>query len=299
MSARPRVFGMISTILSTDYTWYALDTFFRHTPLRAEDRFLLIDNDVGSVDEARLKRDFPAAELLSNPSPRGFATNMNQILRAASDAEADAFLLNNDIIFSPGWLNGMLLDQPWILSACCNMQFQYRTAEIELKLSMNLEDYVGREAAFLALVEYHRKRVSGYQLIHSVPYYCVKVPPEVYRNVGFLDESFGEAFWEDTDYLLRAWERGYPTLFALDAFVIHFYGKSTWRAEVPENLKHREPSKSKAGETAFRKKWGEEIAQAFGFQSPEGLRALRVAEQSALAACYASFVRSRKPKVPG
>ena len=42
---RPNLFGMVTTAASRHYTPLALRSFFTHTPLSEDDRFILIDND--------------------------------------------------------------------------------------------------------------------------------------------------------------------------------------------------------------------------------------------------------------
>ncbi len=293
---RARTFGMVSTILSRDYTWHALSTFFAGTPFRQEDRFILVDNDKGSLDAERLAREYPQVTLVSNETPQSFSKNMNVAMRDAQERQADAYLLNNDLIFAPGWLDGMVIDQAWLLAPVSNMQFNYRYKDLELKFSMDLPDYLGREATFLEVAAEHKKKQNGYRVIHNVPFYCVKIPYAVHAVVGLLDETYGEACWEDVDYVLRSWEHGFPVFMSLNSFVLHFYGKSTWRAEIPPELAHRTPSKSREGEFLFRKRWGEEIFEIFGFQTPEGAAYLKNIEQLALANCYAQIVKAKKPR---
>jgi hypothetical protein len=53
-----RVFGMVSTQPSLDYTAAALATFFRHAPLGPQNQFYLIDND-RSINPAAFQHAVP------------------------------------------------------------------------------------------------------------------------------------------------------------------------------------------------------------------------------------------------
>jgi glycosyltransferase involved in cell wall biosynthesis len=59
---------------------------------------------------------------------------------------------------------------------------------------------------------------------------------------------------------VRAWIAGIPQEYALQSYVLHFQGKSTWRgAETPEQQKARDAQYTQA----FQKKWGPALSYAF------------------------------------
>ena len=271
----PKVFGMISTAKSREYTFPALQSFFAYTPLKADDEFHLIDNDAGSLDPADLKQRFPFVRLTVNPEQRSFAANMNSVFKTAQSRAADAYLLNNDLIFAPNWLTPLLLDEPCVLSSVSNMQFSYVTGTLQLRMSMSLPDFAGREREFLAIVKRHQEKHGGYEIVPSFPFYCVKIPKSVYDQVGFLDEAYSKAGFEDADYTVRCWEKGLPLCFATGSFVLHFYGKSSWQADSGAEPIHPDPKIGKRGEMLFRKRWGDEMTAMFAVQTPEGTEKLQ------------------------
>lgn len=57
-------FGMVSTRKSEPYTRLAVDSFLKHTPMRAGDEFFLIDNDATLEIAAH-----PAISLIRNAAP--------------------------------------------------------------------------------------------------------------------------------------------------------------------------------------------------------------------------------------
>ena len=54
--------------------------------------------------------------LVRHETPRSFAANANLLLAAARAKSADLFLLNNDLVFTNGWLEPLLTDRRALLS---------------------------------------------------------------------------------------------------------------------------------------------------------------------------------------
>ncbi len=90
-----KIFGMVTTKASWEYTSYAVKSFFRNTKLDEEDRLYLIDNDFGFEEEASWFS--PGLQILKNEKPMGFSANMNQVLRLAKEKACDFYILHNDI----------------------------------------------------------------------------------------------------------------------------------------------------------------------------------------------------------
>lgn len=288
-----RIFGMVSTKLSERYTIEALRTFFAATQLRSGDEFLLIDNDASLTDEL-LKPFLEQVIVIRNDTAKSFAENANQVLRKGLEREADLFLMNNDLIFSEGWLDPLLIENNVLLTPVCNMQFDYSAGPLKLRLAMDLSDYAGNEENFRAIVRAHRQVKRGYKLFHSVPFYCIKIPHRVYRDVGFFDEEYRPFYWEDVDYTLRCYLKGYPLYFALDSFILHFYGKSTWRSgDKPKIEAEGEVTEQIS---CFERKWGKELAQIWGYQKPEAMLQLRACEEQAIIRAYGELIEKLRMK---
>ena len=252
------LFGMITVSASRDYAVLALRSFFRHTPAERIGAFVLLDND----GDFEWPADVPTEHVtvLRNASPLGFAANANVLLGRAREHGADLFLLNNDLVFTAGWLDPLLADRPAILGPVSNAELPYRTATFALQPVMALADYVGHEDELDQLANAHRASHSGYQRVAAQPFFCVKIPATVYNGVGDFDERFGRGGAEDRDYTIRAWLAGFPHEIALGSYVLHFQGRSTWRGgETPEDTAARNEGYT----TALRAKWGDALAYAF------------------------------------
>jgi hypothetical protein len=263
---RPRLFAMVTTLASREYTTYALQTFFETTPLRDSDTVVLISNDDPNA-AALVPSNARGLRLIINPSPQGFAANANQMIAQALATRSDLFFMNNDIIFADDWLIPLLGHDRTILSPVSNREVQYAGSAVVvssqhvattmvLKAPMELSEYLASPRMFQALAEAHRKTGSGYLPLLVFPFFCVKLPLPVLETVGKFDEIFGRAGGEDYDYALRAWLAGFDVKLALGSYVLHFWGKSTWTAGsgLPQP-----PSYDTSFLQRFEEKWGSSL----------------------------------------
>ncbi|MFN8390537.1 MAG: hypothetical protein U0136_09630 [Bdellovibrionota bacterium] len=249
------IFAMITTKHSGDYTPYAVGSFFTHTPFSPVDRFFLIDNDRSGVT------GLPASvNVIENPQPLSFAANVNQMLRVATEESADLFFLNNDLIFTEGWLNPLAAQLPALLSPLSNREVQYETEGFTWKNALSLTDYIGRERELQNLARFHRTRMQGYKSVISLPFFCIKIPHSVYSKVGELDESFGRGGAEDNDYCLRACLAGFTVQYALSSYVLHFSGKSTWSGAESQS---ETAERCQRFRSFFEQKWGAELVKLY------------------------------------
>ncbi|MFN4896562.1 MAG: glycosyltransferase family 2 protein [Pseudomonadota bacterium] len=260
---RSRLFAMVTTVSSRDYTPYALQSFFEMTPLTDTDSFILISNDdpdAGNLIPSNARQ----LTLRINDTPLSFARNANQMIALALSSKSDLFFMNNDVIYSDNWLNPLIGHDRSILSPLSNREVQYAGSAVVvsskhvattmvLKAPMDLSEYLASPRMFQALAEAHRKTGSGYLPLLVFPFFCVKLPLLVLEAVGKFDETFGRAGGEDYDYALRAWLAGFDVKLALGSYLLHFWGKSTWTAKG-------DAAQSESYDTGFlrrfEEKWG-------------------------------------------
>lgn len=260
-----KIYAMISTRHSLDYTSLALRSFFAHTRLAADDRFVLVDND-GSLPAETLS-SYPEAELRRNSSPLGFGANANRMIEEALSCGADLVFMNNDVVFTPGWQGPMDIASPAILSPLSNREIQYATSVAIAKsatvpelfvcqMRMGLEDYAGHEDALEFIAKVHHRTGNGYWSVANLPFFCIKLPNVVLEAVGRFDESFGDGGGEDYDYCIRAALAGFDTQYALGSFLLHFGGKSSY--SVPEE-RERFEAREAHFKKVFAEKWGKPL----------------------------------------
>jgi len=257
-----KIFAMVTTKHSEHYTVPGVESFFRQTELEEDDLFFLIDNDATQPADERRERYHELSRgklhVIVNKQPRGFAENVNQLLAIAKSYRADLFFLNNDIIFTTEWLPSLLIDEPVILSPLSNREVNYRTDNFKCATAMQLEEYLGHEAAFEEVVALHRQQAaSGYYNVIVLPFFAVKLPYSVYSVVGELDESYGRGGGEDYDYCVRAILAGFEVKYSLVPFILHFGGKSSWSGAETQGEQER---RELLFRTRFEELWGRPLA---------------------------------------
>jgi GT2 family glycosyltransferase len=253
-----KVFGMVTTKDSWEYTSYAIKSFFRTTKFTGDEQLILIDNDESFEEDASWFSPF--LEIWKNKEPLSFAANANQVMNYASERKADLYFLNNDIVFTDHWLNPLLIDEPSILSPLSNREIQYEGGGQRWGNVMKLNEYLGKQAILKEIAEKHRASLQGYRKVISLPFFAVKIPYSIYSAVGSFDEGFGKGGAEDNDYCIRTYQAGFDVKYAQQSYVLHFSGKSTWAGgETKEQTEER----CNTFREAFKKKWGEKLLKLY------------------------------------
>ena len=226
----PIYYSMVNVSASKEYTKPALDSFFRTTILKPNDKFFLIDNDNSLTEK------YPNVTLVKNSTPKTFAENVNQILSAAIDAHADFIFLSNDVLFTENWNEPLHQRRNGIKVPNCN--------STPLSLGDPLPNI---------------PQAMGHTSPKLIPFFCFFIPNHIAKIVGLFDEQFINGA-EDVDYRVRADSFGFPTEVILESYVYHYIGKSTWLSGEPrsETDKRNQDYTNK-----FLNKWGEEITSKY------------------------------------
>lgn len=249
------VYGMITTSRSHAYTPVALASFLRTTRLENSDRCILIDNDA-NYDRPGSER----FELWRNAQPMSFAQNMNRILDIAIATNQDAYLLNNDLVFTSDWDSPLKMSELAIVSPLTNAELSYKCDGVQFSSLMSLEEYIGHEQTLEKLAVAHRTRVTGFKEVLTLPFACIRIPREILGAVGRFDESFGLGGAEDRDYCIRAILAGFRIRYAMQSYILHFQGRSTWRGGESETETRERDEKYSI---RFREKWGDDLFRIF------------------------------------
>lgn len=248
------VYGMLSTRSSERYTSAALASLFQCTSLSPGDRVVVVDNDGAYLPPADLQAR--PLSVLRPPTPQSFAQNANLLIRES--AGAHLLLLNNDLIFTPGWAESLLQNDRAIQSPFSNAQSHYQTPTFDLRPALSLEEFEGHTPELLQIAAEHRTRAVNPFPVLVLPFFCVSLPAPVYNAVGRFDETYGPAGGEDYDYCIRSQLLGFPVQFAARSFVLHFGGQATWAG--PEDAARR-AAREQRFVHRFRERWGEAIAR--------------------------------------
>jgi glycosyltransferase involved in cell wall biosynthesis/GT2 family glycosyltransferase len=246
----PVYYCMVSTHNSEQYTDLAIDTFFKNTHFKNQDKFFLIDND----SKYQLKKNSDKITVISNNTPKTFAENMNLVMKLAFLDKADFIGLNNDLVFTENW-NQNFGKSKSISVPLCNQKLTGEYGSLKIKSAMNLEDFDGKENElneFVKGIDSQKLKIDS----NIIGFHCFHIPHEIISKVGFLDENF-ENGGEDIDYRIRASQLGYNVEINTSSYLLHFYGKSIWRSG---ESKEKTLTREKKYRNHFEKKWGKSVA---------------------------------------
>lgn len=227
-----------------EYTQNCILSLFENTPIPHE--LIVVDN--GSTDGTadflkRLSARWPHVKVISNASNLGFAGGNNQGMAAARGDYV--VLLNNDLLFTPGWLEKMLVwmqEDPSVglVGPCSN----HGNGCLEVSGGYSNMEELARFAA-----EFERRHERRGFAVKRLVGFCLAIRRAVIDAIGGLDEGFGIGNFEDNDYCLRARAAGFACWIAADTF-IHHVGSQTFNGEKIDHGYWMD-----FGWSRFKKKW--------------------------------------------
>jgi GT2 family glycosyltransferase len=177
---------------------------------------IVVDN--GSTDDSasRLRRQFPALELIETGKNLGFAGGCNVGIRRALDQGADfIWLLNNDTTVDPGALQALVdnaRENPRIGAVGSAIYFMDQPQRIQAWGGGYINLWLGRSGHFL-------KRISDRQIQFLTGASLLLSRPAL-QAVGMLDEGFF-MYWEDADFCFRLRRAGWQLAVAGRSIVWH------------------------------------------------------------------------------
>jgi GT2 family glycosyltransferase len=251
-----------------DTTKKCLESFISSTKIPCQ--LIIIDNASSDGTPQYLlslqnKKDYPLKVIL-NGENKGFIRGINQGI-AISKAPY-VCLANNDLIFTTGWLDEIILlfeknSQIGILNPNSN----------------NLGVLPISGASLAEFSEKLRKKYSG--VFIEMPFdigFCMVIRRELIDKIGGLAEELCPMFFEDSDYSLRAHQAGYLVGVARGSYVLH---------KEHVSISQLGPEKEeifKRSRKTYLKKWGKALRIAWILDSYEKvksnlLEAIRLARE--------------------
>lgn len=213
---------------------------------------IVVDNGSTDGTQAYL-RGLPRVTLIENGKNLGYAKAVNIGIRAAPP-QADVVLLNNDVeLIEPDWLER--------LAAATHADPNVGLMGVKIIRDDETLQHCG---AYLPLDTYWGQQIAGGEIdigqfagvreAESVVFACVYIKRSTLDKVGLLCEDFF-AYFEDTDYCLRASRQGLKIAVCGDIRVRHSENSSTKVNKVSHN------DIFLASQKTFRNKWGDYLAE--------------------------------------
>lgn len=217
----PAVSIVIPVHNKIELTCHALASLLRHLPSCS---FEVIVVDDGSTDETlTIKERVHGLTVVRHEQAQGFVSSCNDGAKLARGHYV--VMLNNDVEVTPGWLDELL----WPFS---NLE---RVGLVGAQLVYpdgRLQEAGGIVWGTGAAWNYGRggdPMEPRYNYTRDVDYAsgaCIALPKSLWDQLEGFDPLFAPAYYEDTDLAFRVRNKGYRTLCAPLAKVIHFEGAS-------------------------------------------------------------------------
>ncbi len=207
----------------------------RCLPLIADaSEIIVVDNgsDDGTADF--LRGAFPEAAIERDPQPLPFARAVNRGIRRARFSHV--CVLNNDMLAEPGFLDALRLAfnrVPDLFAATAQIFFpegrrREETGKTVMPRNRGLTDFHIRCDEPIAGED------LSYVLYGSGG--CTLYDARKLEALNGFDEIYTPAYVEDLDLGVRAWQRGWPSVYCAGARVLHLHRATTSRYFTLEDL---------------------------------------------------------------
>lgn len=240
------------------FTRMFIESVRKHTMIPYE--LIVVDN--GSTDGTkRYLQSLPDVVVVQNERNLGVSKGWNQGVQIAKAPYI--CICNNDVVVSRGWMEALLREieadnRNGMISPVENTYMwahpQHFPDETILRRREDpigwsiaeLDRFYGGFDSFAALFSQRNADLRIFDIHFSV----VVIRRELFDTIGFFEEGFGKAFWEDVDFVQRAlisprWNR----VEIYGGVYVHHFGNATSR-------EFGYPQLIDSG-NAFLRKWGE------------------------------------------
>jgi GT2 family glycosyltransferase len=186
-------------------------------------RILVVDNASENDEATQLEKEFAGfIEVIRNAGNLGFAGGANVGIRRALDAASDyVLLLNNDVTVAPEFLTAMVeaASRYKRLAALCPQAYFMDSPDVIYSTggSVNLWTGVARQVGRGTKDEGQFERAARRDYADGL---CMLIPVPALNAVGLLDEEYF-AYWEETDWCIRARDKGLRCYYVPEAKVWH------------------------------------------------------------------------------
>ena len=187
---------------------------------------LIVDNGSGDGTAEWLRAAWPQARVEVSAEPLSFARAVNRGIARARYSHV--CLLNNDMLLEPGFFAALIRafdGVPDLFCATAQIRFPEGVRREEtgkaVMAQRSPEDFPIRCDEPLAGED------GTYVLYGSGG--CSLYDAARLRALGGVDEAYAPAYVEDLDLGYRAWQRGWPTVYAAAALVEHRHRATTSR----------------------------------------------------------------------
>jgi len=199
-----------------------------HAAPYPNNRVLVVDNGSEEDEASALEGEFGAfIETLRLPKNRGFAGGANAGIKRALEIGTDyVLLLNNDVVVSPEFLSKLVAEaesKSDLAAVCPKSYFHGEPQTIystggKVSIWRGVANQVGRGQTDKGQFDRPARRDYADGV-------CMLIPVSAIDKVGLLDEEYF-AYWEETDWCVRAREAGLYCYYAPKSRIWHKANRS-------------------------------------------------------------------------
>ena len=194
-----------------EQTQPCLESLFK--TVRTPVRLLIVDNGSEPDVRAFLRGVTPQGSvtevvLLQNETNEGFPRGMNRGIKASEAPYV--CLLNNDLLFTPGWLEEML-----------EVAKRHPQIGVVNPTSNNFSNHPPAGMGLDAYAEQLRRFTGQFTEVGMCIGFCFLIARGVIDRLGGLTEEVERIFFEDEDFSIRAQQAGFQCAVAEAAYVFH------------------------------------------------------------------------------
>jgi GT2 family glycosyltransferase len=194
----------------------------------AEKRVIVVDNGSANDEAGTLEAELAGfAEVLRLPENTGFTGGANAGINAALTRGTEyVLILNNDTIVDPDFLRNLVsaaAELPDVAAVCPRAYFYDRPRVIystggSVSLWRGVATQIGRGEEDTGDYDYVAERDYADGV-------CILMPASAIRKVGMFDDDYF-AYWEETDWCVRAREKGLRSYYVPSARIWHKAARS-------------------------------------------------------------------------
>jgi GT2 family glycosyltransferase len=221
---------------------------------------IVVDNGSSDGTESWLAREYPQVRCLVSPAPLSFAEAVNRGIREARYSRT--LLLNNDMVLEQGFFPPLLSafgKVPDLFAATAQIFFPEGVRREETGKAVFRPEPGPYDFPVTCLEPIEGEDLS-YVLYGSGG--CTLYDTRKLRALGGMDEAYRPAYVEDLELGYRGWLRGWPSVFAAGAKLLHLHRSTTRRyyseteAQIAVEVNYlRFLARSTASPELFRERW--------------------------------------------
>jgi GT2 family glycosyltransferase/glycosyltransferase involved in cell wall biosynthesis len=229
-----------------------------------EHEVIVVDNGSDDGSAEFLEHEFPQVRVIPHRAPLSFARAVNG--GAAAARYSHVCTLNNDMAIEPGFFRALLAafdEVPDLFCATAQIFFPEGRRREETGKAVLLREKAAADFPVSCAAPLEGESLS-YVMYGSGG--CSLYDARKLRQCGGFGEVFRPAYVEDLDLGYRGWLRGWPTVFAAGARVLHFHQATTSRYFTPDQIRAiteinllRWLARSVADPALFRRMWREAV----------------------------------------